>query len=220
MLNSVVKRVLYDNISTTDNTAAHSVGTSSSAYSGTRLEGKSGSTQTSRSMAKRMLAMLGLMLLFIAAIGGWKWWQINTGKAQAAKFAPPPAAVTTAVAKTERWQPVLSAVGSLKAVNGVTVSTDLAGIISQIAFQSGAKVKKGDLLVKLDSSQEEAALHTAEARRDLAKLSLDRQRNLRSSGAVSQSDYDAADSEFHQASGVVDAANALIARKTIVAPFD
>src|SRR5882724_9298514 len=105
-------------------------------------------------MAKRMLAMLGLMLLFILAIGGWKWWQIHAGKAQAAKFAPPPAAVTTAVAKTERWQPVLSAVGSLKAVNGVTVSTDLAGIISQISFQSGAKVKKGDLLVKLDSSQE------------------------------------------------------------------
>jgi membrane fusion protein (multidrug efflux system) len=124
------------------------------------------------------------------------------------------------MAKTERWQPVLSAVGSLKAVNGVTVSTDLAGIISQIAFQSGAAVKKGDLLVKLDSSQEVAALHTAEARRDLAKLSLDRQRNLRSSGAVSQSDYDSADSEFRQSSGLVDAASALIARKTIVAPFD
>jgi membrane fusion protein, multidrug efflux system len=167
-----------------------------------------------------MLVMLGLMLLFIVVIGAWKVWQIKTGIAMAAKFAPPPAAVTTAVAKTEQWQPVLGAVGSLKAVNGITVSTDLAGIISQIAFQSGAAVKKGDLLVKLDSSQEEAALHTAEARRDLAKLSLDRQKNLRSSGAVSQSDYDSADSEFRQDSGLVDAANALIARKTIVAPFD
>jgi membrane fusion protein, multidrug efflux system len=171
-------------------------------------------------MAKRMVVMLGLMLLFIVVIGAWKVWQIKTGIAMAAKFAPPPAAVTTAVAKTEQWQPVLGAVGSLKAVNGITVSTDLAGIISQIAFQSGAAVKKGDLLVKLDSSQEEAALHTAEARRDLAKLSLDRQKNLRSSGAVSQSDYDSADSEFRQDSGLVDAANALIARKTIVAPFD
>jgi membrane fusion protein (multidrug efflux system) len=167
-----------------------------------------------------MVVMLGLMLLFIAAIFAWKEWQIKVGTAMAAKFAPPPAAVTTAMAKTERWQPVLSAVGSLKAVNGVTVSTDLAGIISQISFQSGASVKKGDRLVKLDGSQEEAALHTAEARRDLAKLSLDRQKNLRTSGAVSQSDYDSAESEFRQASGVVDAASALIARKTIVAPFD
>lgn len=167
-----------------------------------------------------MVVMLVLMALFIVAIGAWKVWQIKTGMAMAAKFAPPPVSVTTAVAETDRWQPVISAVGSLKAVNGITVSTDLAGIISQIAFQSGATVKKGDLLVKLDSSQEEAALHTAEARRDLAKLSLERQKNLRSSGAVSQSDYDSADSEFRQASGVVDAANALIARKTIVAPFD
>ena len=90
-------------------------------------------------MTKRMLAMLGLMLLFIVAIGSYKVWQIRTGMAMAAKFAPPPAAVTTAIAKTERWQPVLSAVGSLKAVNGITVSTDLAGIISQISFKSGAR---------------------------------------------------------------------------------
>ncbi|HXI84604.1 MAG TPA: efflux RND transporter periplasmic adaptor subunit [Verrucomicrobiae bacterium] len=164
--------------------------------------------------------MLGLMLLFIVAIGAWKRWQIKTGVAMAAKFAPPPTAVTTAMAKTERWQPVLSAVGSLKAVNGVTVSTDLAGIISRISFQSGATVKKGDLLVKLDSSQEEAQLHSAEARRDLAKLSLDRQRDLRASGAVSQSDYDSAESEFRQAAAAVDDARAHIARKTITAPFD
>ena len=211
---------MKNSLTTSDSTAAPSVGTTSSALSGARLEGTSKSARTSKSMTRRMLIMLGLMLLFIGAIAAWKVWQVRAGMAQAAKFAPAPAAVTTAVAKTERWQPVLSAVGSLKAVNGVTVSTDLAGIISQIAFQSGATVKKGDLLVKLDSSQEEAALHTAEARRDLAKLSLDRQKNLRSSGAVSQSDYDSAESEFRQAVGVVDAASALIARKAIVAPFD
>ena len=211
---------MKNSLSTSDSTTTPSMGTSSSALSGARLEGTSKPARASMSMTKRMLAMLGLMLLFIVAIGAWKAWQIKTGMAQAAKFAPPPAAVTTAIAKTEQWQPVLSAVGSLKAVNGVTVSTDLAGIISQISFQSGATVKKGDLLVKLDSSQEEAQLHSAEARRDLAKLSLDRQRNLRSSGAVSQSDYDSADSEYRQASAAVDEANALIARKTIIAPFD
>jgi membrane fusion protein (multidrug efflux system) len=211
---------MKNSLSTSESSAAASVGTSSSALSGVRLEGTSKPTRASKSMTKRMLVMLGLMLLFIAAIAAWKVRQIQTGMAQAAKFAPPPAAVTTAVAKTEQWQPVLSAVGSLKAVNGVAVSTDLAGIVSQISFQSGATVKRGDLLVKLDSSQEEAQLHSAEARRDLAKLSLDRQRNLRSSGAVSQSDYDSAESEFRQASATVDEANALIARKTITAPFD
>ncbi len=211
---------MKNSLSTNDSTVASSAGTSSTVFSGTRPEGKTQPPRGSKSMARQMVVMLVLMALFIVAIGTWKVWQIKTGIAMAAKFAPPPTAVTTAVAKTERWQPVLSAVGSLKAVNGITVSTDLAGIISQIAFHSGAAVKKGDLLVKLDSSQEEAALHTAEARRDLAKLSLNRQKDLRSSGAVSQSDYDSADSEFRQDSGLVDAANALIARKTIVAPFD
>ncbi|MGD1018159.1 MAG: efflux RND transporter periplasmic adaptor subunit [Verrucomicrobiia bacterium] len=169
---------------------------------------------------KRMLIMLALALLFIGGIGAWKVMQIRAGMAQFAKYAAPPEAVTTTVAKRERWQPALSAVGSLRAVNGVTVSTDLAGIISQISFQSGTAVKKGDLLVKLDSQQEEAQLRSAEARRDLSKLSLDRQRSLVSDGASSRSDYDVAESEARQATAAVDDARALIARKTITAPFD
>jgi membrane fusion protein (multidrug efflux system) len=171
-------------------------------------------------MMKRMLIMLAIALLFIAAIGTWKVIQIRAAMAQSARFAPPPTAVTTAVATRERWQPVLSAVGSLRAVNGVTVSTDLAGIISQISFQSGTTVKKGNLLVKLDSRQEEAQLRSAEAHRDLAKLSLERQRSLVADGAVSRSDYDTAESEFRQATAAVDDARALIDRKTITAPFD
>src|SRR5437667_8947561 len=144
-------------------------------------------------MTKRMLIMLGLVILFITGIGAVKVSQIQTGIARAAKLAPPPTAVTTAVAKKERWQPALSAVGSLKAVNGVTVSTDLAGIVSQISFQSGGSVKKGDLLLKLDTQQEEALLRAAQARRDLAKVNLERQRGLVKDGAVSQSAFDSAE---------------------------
>jgi len=171
-------------------------------------------------LVKRMVIMLVIAFVIIGAIGAWKVKQIRDGMAQFAKYAPPPTAVTTTVATRERWQPVLSAVGSLRAVNGVTVSTDLAGIISQISFQSGTTVKKGDLLVKLDSRQEEAQLRSAEARRDLAKLSLDRQRSLVTEGAVAKSDYDAAETEFRQANAAVDDAKALIDRKTITAPFD
>jgi membrane fusion protein (multidrug efflux system) len=171
-------------------------------------------------MTKRMLLMLGSAVLFIAGIGALKVSQIRTGMAQALKAAPPPAAVTTAVATKERWQPALRAVGSLKAVNGVTVSTDLAGIVSEISFQSGGSVKKGDLLLKLDSQQEEAQLHSAEARRDLARVNLERYGNLVADGAVSRSVHDAAESEFRQAAAAVDEARALIARKAIAAPFD
>lgn len=171
-------------------------------------------------MKKRMLIMLGLVAVFVAGLGGIKFLQIKAAMAAGAKMAPPPAAVTTAIVKKERWQPTLGAVGSTKAVNGVTVSTDLAGIVSKIAFQSGQAVKKGDLLVQLDSQQEEARLHSAEARRDLADANLKRYGDLVAGGAVSRSDYDTAQSELRQASAAVDEAKALIARKAIVAPFD
>jgi len=173
-----------------------------------------------RPLLKRMLIMLVLVLIVVAALGFIKFRQIQAAIAAGAAFAPPPTAVTTAVAELSVWQPALRAVGSLKAVNGVTVSTDLAGIVSEILFESGATVKKGALLVRLDSQQEAASLRSAEARRDLAKVNLDRQRNLRTDGAVSQSEFDAADSEFRQAAAAVDEARALIARKAIVAPFD
>jgi len=164
--------------------------------------------------------MLALVFLFIVGIAFWKFLLIRAGMAQGAKFAPPPTAVTVIVAKTQKWQPVLSAVGSLRAVNGVTVSTDLAGIVSEITFESGATVKKGDLLLKLDTRQEEAQLRSAQAREDLAKSNLERQRQLIAKKAVAQTDYDSAESEFRQASAAVEEAQALIARKTIQAPFD
>jgi len=211
---------MKDTLSTTDSTSTTSADVSPTAFVGARSEATPKQARGLAPMMKRMLAMLGIALLFILAIGAFKAWQIHAGMAMAAQFAPPPSAVTTAVAKAERWQPVVSAVGSLRAVNGVTVSTDLAGIISQIAFESGATVKKGDLLVKLDSQQEEAQLRSAEARRDWASVSLERQRSLVSSGAVSKSDYDSAESAYRQAVAAVDDARALIARKSIAAPFD
>ncbi|HTJ00208.1 MAG TPA: efflux RND transporter periplasmic adaptor subunit [Dongiaceae bacterium] len=170
-------------------------------------------------MIKRMVIMLGLMLLLVAALAGRKVLQIKAAMAAGAKYAQPPTAVTTAKVREEKWQPTLLAVGSLKAVNGVTISTDLAGIVSEIAFQSGAVVQKGDLLVRLDSKQEQAQLQAAEARRDLAKLSLKRQQDLLANKTIAQADYDAADSEYRQAVAAVEDAKALIARKTITAPF-
>ncbi len=171
-------------------------------------------------MAKRMIIMLAAFFVLIVALAGYKVLQIKAAIAKYASFAPPPAAVTSSIAKAQTWQPVLSVVGSLRAVNGVLVSTDLAGIVAQIAFESGREVKKGELLVKLDTQQEEAQLHSAQARRELARISLQREKDLIAKNAVAQSDYDAAESEFRQADAAVEESEALIARKTIVAPFD
>ncbi len=167
-----------------------------------------------------MVIMLVLAVFCIAGLGFLKYRQIQAGIAKGASFAPPPAAVTTTVVKTQTWQPVLGAIGSLKAVNGVTVSTDMAGIVSQIGFESGATVKKGQLLLTMDSQQEEAQLHSAEAKRDMAKLSLERNRELVSKKAVSSAEFDNAQSQFRDTEAAVEQAKAVIARKRIVAPFD
>ena len=164
--------------------------------------------------------MLVLAAVFIAGIAYWKYTIVLKGMAEGGKFAPPPTTVTTVVVKAQTWQPVLSAVGSMKAINGVTVSTDLAGIVSEIAFESGTAVKKGDLLVKLDTQQEEAQFRSAEARLNLAKSDLERKRDLIVKKAIAQSDWDTAESQLAQTQASVEEMKALIARKRLTAPFD
>jgi membrane fusion protein (multidrug efflux system) len=167
-----------------------------------------------------MLLMLAIVAVVIAGIALWKYTLIQKGIAMGKKFAPPPAAVTTLIVQPQKWQPVLSAVGSLKAVNGVTVSTDLAGIVSEIAFESGTPVKKGALLVKLDTAEEEAQLVSAEAKLTLARTDLERKRDLLAKKAIAQSEWDAAQSQLRQMEAEVAEMKALVDRKRLEAPFD
>src|SRR6266487_7212800 len=139
-------------------------------------------------MAKRMIVMLTVTVLFVAGLGFVKFRQIQTAVAQGAAFQPPPEAVTTIVAIQEQWPATLSAIGTVAAVQGVTVSADLPGIIDRIAFDSGKTVRAGEVLVQLDARQEQAQLAAAEAQRDLARLNLDRMTDLHRQGITSQSD--------------------------------
>jgi len=170
-------------------------------------------------MAKRMSVMLLGMALFVAAIGYVKFRQIQGAVAQAASFQPPPEAVTTIAARQEEWPASLAAIGTVAPVEGVTVSADLPGIVERIDFESGRTVCAGDLLVKLDTRQEQAQLLAAEAQRGLAKLNLDRAHGLRDEGIISQSEYDRVAAEYEQAQARVGEIQATIARKTIRAPF-
>ena len=128
--------------------------------------------------------------------------------------------VTSAVVKEEDWAPVLSAVGSVSAVQGAVVSTELGGMVSEIGFQNGTLAKKGDLLIKLDASQEEALLRSAEAEVELSRADLERTRGLAAKKVVSNSDLDAAESKFRRLTAVVDQMRSNIRKKAIVAPFD
>jgi len=170
-------------------------------------------------MRKRMMVMLAAMTLFIATIGLVKFFQIRTAIAQHASFQMPPEAVTTVVAGQDRWPATLSAIGSVMAVHGVTVSADLPGIVEQIAFDSGRRIDAGDVLVRLDSSQERAQLAAAEAQRDLAQLNLERSRQLLEKGVVAQAEHDRLAAEAKTADARVGEIRATIQRKTIRAPF-
>jgi membrane fusion protein (multidrug efflux system) len=168
-------------------------------------------------MKKRMFLMLAAVVVFIGAIGGFKYLQIKAAMSQS--WAPPPEAVTTVIAKQETWATTLNAIGTVEAVNGVTVSADLPGIVESIAFASGRSVSKGDVLVRLDTRQERAQLAAADAQRDLARLALERNRGLAASGIVAQANFDQAQAEFKSAQARVGEINATIERKTIRAPF-
>lgn len=170
-------------------------------------------------MVKRMILMLIVVALVLGAIGFVKYKQIQSAIAQGMAYQPPPEAVSTVVAKEEPWPSVLSAIGTVEAVRGVTVSADLAGIVQKITFESGAPVRAGDILVQLDTSQERAQLAAAEAQLELARTSLERIRPLRAKGITSQSESDRADAEFKSAEAGVGGIRATIAKKTIRAPF-
>ncbi len=170
-------------------------------------------------MAKRMIVMLAFVGVSIAGLGFAKYQQIQAAVAQGASFQPPPEAVTTIVAQQEQWPATLSAIGTAAAVQGVVVSADLPGIVERIAFESGGWVREGDVLVVLDTRQEQAQLAAAQAESNLARVNLDRRQGLVAQGAISGADYDRAAAEQKLTEARVAEIRATIARKTIRAPF-
>jgi membrane fusion protein (multidrug efflux system) len=163
------------------------------------------------------LAICGLLAL-IAALVGVKAMQI--GKMMSTPKTIPPTTVASAVVREQDWPPILSAVGSVSAVQGAIVSTELGGIVSEIKFPNGGEAKKGDVLLKLDASSEEAQLRTAEADLELARANLQRERDLAARRVVSKQELDAAESAFGQKQGTVDNMRAFIGKKQVRAPFD
>ena len=155
-----------------------------------------------RTMSGAIFTILAIFLVLIDV----KALQFRAMAAMGAKMTPPPTTVTSAVAKEEDWAPVISSVGSISAAQGALLSTDLAGTVAKVNFQSGGEAKKGDVLVQLVASQEEADL-------ELARSNLLRARDLAARKVVSKQDLDAAESAFKQKEGIV-------AKKEVRAPFD
>jgi len=170
----------------------------------------------------RFVIAAGIVVVIIGVLAGTKVAQISSliGAGKAAQAAgPPPEAVGTAVAKGGQWESVLEAVGSVAAGRGVTISNEVPGIVRAIRFESGAKVRPGQVLVELDARVERAQLSSLQARRELATSSATRTRRLEASGASTKAQLDADEAQLKTISADAQALAAQIEKKTIRAPF-
>src|SRR6476660_5641522 len=161
---------------------------------------------------------IGLLAAIIVFVVGIKILQI--GKMMSTPHTMPPTTVTSASVKEEDWAPRLTAVGAVTLKKEAVVSAELAGVVSEINFANGSEAKKGEVLMKLDASQEEALLRSAEADAQLAKTDLERSRDLAMKKVVSGAEFDSAQSKFTRMNAVVDQMRSNIAKKTVTAPFD
>jgi membrane fusion protein, multidrug efflux system len=170
----------------------------------------------------RIFVAIGISLVVIGVLAGTKVAQISSlirfGKAAQAA-GPPPEAVGTAVAKGAEWESLLESVGSVAAGRGVTISNEVPGLVRAIRFDSGAKVRPGQVLVELDASVERAQLSSLQARRDLATVSATRTRKLEAGGASTKAQLDSDEAQLKTVSADARALEAQIEKKTIRAPF-
>ena len=170
-------------------------------------------------LTKRIIGMVLGVILVVGAIAGWKIITVRAMIQKMSAMKPAPIVVSSLKAPEEIWQRRIHAVGSFAAVQGVTITNELDGLVVGIPFEAGAPVAKGDLLVQLDLSTEQAQLASAQAAADLSQINLQRSQGLRSQNTNSQSDLDAAEAQARQTSASVEIIRAAIAKKTIRAPF-
>lgn len=168
-------------------------------------------------MKLKVILAIVVVLAALGGLGAVKALQIVT--LVKAPRTMPPETISSAVARADKWPVSISAVGSITTSQGVNVVAEIPGSVTELAFESGALVEKGALLVRLDTSSEEAQLRALEAQTDLARINAERARKLRVENTVSQSELDTAEANLKQAQANADNIRATIAKKTIRAPF-
>ncbi|MHA6575519.1 efflux RND transporter periplasmic adaptor subunit [Pseudomonas yamanorum] len=171
-----------------------------------------------RRLWRPMLIMIVVVLVIVAIIAGVKFVQISALIAQSK--APLPASVVTAMkVPFSEWQPNVTAVGSMKAVRGVDVTTEVGGIVRTIGFTPGQEVAAQALLVQLNADSDIAQLHSLEATADLAVIVLKRDKAQLAVNAISQAQVDTDTADLKAKLAAAEQQRALVAKKTIRAPF-
>lgn len=171
-------------------------------------------------MFKKILVSLVGIIVVIGALAGIKAIQIvRMTEAADQQDDQSPTSVTSFAVGSRIWEERLEAVGSLEAVQGVMVATELPGKVTEISFEPGTRVPKGQTLIRQDTSTEQAQLPGAEAEVDRARLHYERMKSLLQQNVISQAEYDDAEAAYRQARSRVAEINSMIEKKTLRAPF-
>ena len=170
-------------------------------------------------MIPRLIVVLLLLGIVFGSIFGYKSWQQSQLTARMRAAGPPMVTVSSSEVLQEKWQSKVHAVGSLRAIQGVEVSPEVAGVVANISFQSGNSVEVDTILVRLDATAEEAQLRSLQAQLELARQDYDRAKGLEVKTVLSQAQLDRARSVLDSLAAQAEEQEALIARKTIRAPF-
>lgn len=168
-------------------------------------------------MTKRMFIMAGCVVLLVAALALGKFLQIRQMMASSPR--PAPQVVTAIKAQALEWQPQLSSVGTLVAVRGVDISSEIAGMIREVRFRSGEEVKSGQVLFALNADADQAQLHALQASAELAATVLRRDEAQYAAQAISQAQLDNDKAELKSRRALAAQQQALVDKKTIRAPF-
>lgn len=160
-----------------------------------------------------------LVIIIISIIGGIKAMQISFMIESGESASQPPEAVSVAEVEQQNWPNQITAVGSLEAWQGLTMSAEVSGRINAIHFVSGQQVEAGDLLIEQESGNETAQLRSAQSKLALAKNNLQRLESLRAQQSVSQSAIDEALQQVEAAESDVQNLKTTLSKKKILAPF-
>lgn len=170
-------------------------------------------------MFKHLTIMVVLLTIVFGGIFGYKMFEKKMVGEYFANFTPPPITVSADQSKTETWQPEIHSIGTLQAVNGVELATEVGGMVQSIHFSSGQLITKGQLLLQIDDEVEQANLKSQQAQLKLARLNYERDKQLLVKKAIPQTQFDLSSAKREEAIANVEKTKAIIAQKKIRAPF-
>jgi membrane fusion protein, multidrug efflux system len=170
-------------------------------------------------MLKRMFIMLVCAGVLFGGIFGYKAFTSNQMKKAMASQQAPAVTVSTATASMLPWQPQLNAVGTVRALRGVDVTSEIAGLVRTVYFKSGDDVHQGQVLVQLNADADRALLHSLQAEAELAETTYKRDEQQFQVKAISQATLDVSQADLKSKQAQVDQQAAVLDKKTIRAPF-